>query len=262
MTVVEVRAGVGDLLRAWRTKRRMSQFDLSLAADVSTRHLSYVETGRAKPSRSFLLHVAEHLDLPLRARNDLLVAGGYAPVYGETELAAPAMAEVRHALDLVLAKHEPYPALVVDRCWNLVLANGGAAVLWEDLDPSWLEGTPNVLRASLHPDGMASRIEDLDVVSGHLLSRLRRQAAITGDPRLAELYDELASYPGVTVTEPLSDHPGVVLPVRFRHSRGMLSFFTTLATFGTAADVTVSELTVECFFPADEATRQALTLSA
>ncbi|HUR52049.1 MAG TPA: helix-turn-helix transcriptional regulator [Mycobacteriales bacterium] len=260
MTVLDARPGVGDLLKAWRGKRRMSQFDLSLAAEVSTRHLSYVETGRARPSRAFLLHVAEHLDLPLRARNDLLVAGGYAPVYAETDLEDPSMAEVRHALDLVLAQQEPFPAIVVDQCWNLVRSNEGAAVLWEELDPRFLEDG-NVLRASLHPDGMASRIEDLEVVSGHLLSRLRRQAALTGDPRLAALYDELAAYPGVAVVEPLTDHPGVVLPVRFRTRRGLLSFFTTAATFGTAADVTLSELTVECFFPADEPTRLALTVS-
>jgi transcriptional regulator with XRE-family HTH domain len=261
MTVLDTRAGVGDLLKAWRGKRRMSQFDLSLAADVSTRHLSYVETGRSKPSRAFLMHVAEHLDVPLRARNDLLVAAGYAPVYGETDLDDPAMAQVRHALELVLAQQEPYPALVVDRVWNLVLANNGATVLFEDLDPRFLE-SPNVLRASLHPDGMASRIEDFDVFSGHILSRLRRQVALTGDEQLTALYDELAAFPNVETVEPFTDHPGVVLPVRIRSSRGVLSFFTTAATFGTAADVTLSELTVESFFPADEATRRALTLSA
>ncbi|HUR13081.1 MAG TPA: helix-turn-helix transcriptional regulator [Mycobacteriales bacterium] len=261
MTVLDVRPGVGDLLKAWRGKRRMSQFDLSLAADVSTRHLSYVETGRAKPSRAFLLHVAERLDVPLRARNDLLVAAGFAPVYGETTLDDPAMAQVRHALDLVLAQQEPFPALVVDQAWDLVLANEGAAVLFEDLDPAFLEH-PNVLRASLHPDGMASRIEDFAVFSGHILSRLRRQVALTADERLTALYDELAALPGVAVVEPLTDHPGVVLPVRIRTRRGVLSFFTTAATFGTAADVTLSELTVESFFPADEATRLALTVGA
>jgi hypothetical protein len=207
------------------------------------------------------MHVAEHLDVPLRARNDLLVAAGYAPVYGETDLDDPAMAQVRHALELVLAQQEPYPALVVDRVWNLVLANDGATVLFEDLDPRFLE-SPNVLRASLHPDGMASRIEDFDVFSGHILSRLRRQVALTGDEQLTALYDELAALPNVAMVEPFTDHPGVVLPVRIRSSRGVLSFFTTAATFGTAADVTLSELTVESFFPADEATRQALTLSA
>ena len=260
MTVLDVRPGVGDLLKAWRSKRRMSQFDLSLVAEVSTRHLSYVETGRSRPSRAFLMHVAEHLDVPLRARNDLLVAAGYAPVYGETTLDDPAMAQVRHALDLVLAKHEPYPALVVDRVWNLVLANEGAGILLEDLDPAFLEGTPNVMRASLHPDGLASRIEDFEVLSGHLMSRLRRQVALTADPQLEALYDELSSYPGVTTTEAYTDHPGVVLPVRLRTRRGVLSLFTTAATFGTAADVTLSELTVESFFPADELTRLALTV--
>lgn len=262
MTVLDTRPGVGDLLKAWRGKRRMSQFDLSLVAEVSTRHLSYVETGRSRPSRAFLMHVAEHLDVPLRARNDLLVAAGYAPVYGETSLDDPAMAQVRHALDLVLAKHEPYPALVVDRVWNLVLANAGAAVLLEDLDPAFLEGTPNVMRATLHPDGLASRIEDFQVLSGHVMSRLRRQVALTADPQLAALHDELATYPGVTTTEASTDHPGVVLPVRVRTRHGVLSLFTTAATFGTAADVTLSELTVESFFPADEATRLALTVGA
>jgi len=261
MTVLDVRPGVGDLLKAWRGKRRMSQFDLSLAAEVSTRHLSYVETGRSKPSRAFLLHVAEHLDVPLRARNDLLVAAGYAPLYGETNLDDPAMAQVRQALDLVLAKQEPYPALVVDRVWNLVMANQGAAILFEDLDPAFLE-RPNVLRASLHPDGLAKRIEGFDVFSGHILGRLRRQVALTGDEQLTALYDELAALPGVATVEPLTDHPGVVLPVRLRSARGVLSFFTTAATFGTAADVTLSELTVESFFPADEATRRALTVGA
>jgi transcriptional regulator with XRE-family HTH domain len=259
MTVLDTRVGVGDLLKAWRGKRRMSQFDLSLVADVSTRHLSYVETGRSTPSRAFLLHVAEHLDVPLRARNDLLVAAGYAPVYGETDLTDPAMAQVRQALDLVLAKHEPYPALVVDRVWNLVLANQGAGLLFEDIDPRFLE-PPNVLRASLHPEGLAPRIEDFDVFSGHILSRLRRQVALTGDEQLTALYDELAALPGVATVEPLTDHPGVVLPVRLHSSRGLLSFFTTAATFGTAADVTLSELTVESFFPADEATKRALTV--
>lgn len=259
MTVVENRSGVGDLLKAWRSKRRLSQFDLSLLADVSTRHLSYVETGRSKPSKAFVLHLAEHLDVPLRGRNDLLVAAGYAPLYGETDLEAPEMAEVRQALDLVLGHLEPFPALVVDRTWHLVMMNTGASVLLEGLDPALLEGRPNVMRVSLHPDGLASRIEDFDVFSGHLLGRLRRQVALSGDDELAALYEELAGYPGVSAVEPFTDHPGVVLPLRLRTSAGLLSFFTTAATFGTAADVTLAELTVESFFPADAFTREALT---
>lgn len=262
MTVVENRSGVGDLLKAWRTKRRLSQFDLSLAADVSTRHLSYVETGRSRPSRAFVLHLAEHLDVPLRGRNDLLVAAGFAPLYGETGLDDPEMAQVRQALDLVLDHHDPFPALVVDRTWHLVLANAGAAVLLEDLDPRFLQGRPNVLRSCLHPDGLAARIRDFDIFSGHILGRLRRQVALTGDDELGDLYDELAAYPGVSVVEPWTGHPGVVLPVRLATSLGELSFFTTAATFGTAADVTVAELTIESFFPADDTTRSALASRA
>src|SRR4051795_12080960 len=149
---VHTRGGVGDLLRAWRVRRRLSQLDLACEADVSPRHRSYVETGRSRPSRGFVLHLAEHLDVPLRARNDLLVAAGYAPMYGETGLEAPEMAAVRHALDLVLTHHEPFPAVVVDRVWNLVLANIGAMLLLEGVDPALLEPPLNVLRVSLHPD--------------------------------------------------------------------------------------------------------------
>lgn len=256
--VLDTRSGIGDLLRAWRTRRHLSQLDLACLAEVSTRHLSYVETGRSRPSRGFVLHLADHLDVPLRGRNDLLVAAGYAPVYGETRLDEPAMDAVRQALNLILDHQEPYPAIVVDRTWNLVLANNGAMLLLEGVDPSMLTGVINIMRLSLHPNGFGSRIEDFDTFSGHLLGRLRRQVALTGDPELAELYDELATYPGVSTVEPWTEHPGVVLPVRLRTDLGVLSFFTTAATFGTAADVTLSELTVEQFFPADEATRAAL----
>ena len=255
LTTDRPRTGAGPLLRAWRGRRRMSQLDLACLAEVSTRHLSCVETGRAQPSREFLLHVADHLDVPLRGRNDLLVAAGYAPVYGETDLDAPEMAPVREALDLVLAHHEPFPAIVVDRGWDLVLANSGLALLLdEDLDPALLAPPLNVLRLALHPGGLGSRVLDLPVFSGHVLGRLRRQAALTGDERLHALHDELAGYPGVETVEPSTDHPGVVLPLRVRSRRGVLSFFTTVATFGTAADVTLSELTVEQFFPADAQT--------
>ena len=248
-------SGVGDLLRWWRTHRRLSQLDLACLAEVSTRHLSCVETGRARPSRDFVLHLAEHLDVPLRARNDLLATAGFAPVYPETELEEPAMAPVRQALDLVLGHAEPFPAIVVDRHWDLVRANQGAGLLLEGVDPALL---PNVLRLSLHPDGLAPRLLELEVFSGHVLGRLRRQAGLTGDPVLAALHDELAGYPGVSVVEPWAEHPGVVLPLRLRTPLGVLSFFTTAATFGTAADVTLAELTVEQFFPADAHTDAVL----
>ena len=258
MRRVTTTTGAGDLLRAWRTRRRLSQLDLACLAEVSTRHLSCVETGRSKPSRSFLLHVAEHLDVPLRGRNDLLVAAGYAPVYGETDLTAPEMAPVKQALDLVLAKHEPWPAVVVDRGWDLVLANEGASLLLEGVAPGLLATGVNVLRLSLHPDGLAPRIADLESFSGHVMGRLRRQLALTGDPVLQALYDELAALPGVSEVEPFTDHPGVVLPLQLETPLGRLSFFTTAATFGTAADVTLAELTVESFFPADEETERLL----
>jgi transcriptional regulator with XRE-family HTH domain len=251
-------SGVGPLLRSWRRRRRLSQLDLACQADVSTRHLSYVETGRARPSRAFLLHLAEHLDVPLRGRNDLLLAAGYAPGYGETDLEAPEMAPIRSALDLVLSHHEPFPALVVDRLWRLVRANGGVGLLLEGVDPALLDGEVNVLRLSLHPDGLGRRVVDLPAFSAHVLSRLRRQAALTGDPALTALHDELRALPGVAPAETSTEHPGVVLPMRLATSHGELSFFTTAAVFGTAADVTLAELTVEQFFPADAATGQTV----
>ena len=255
MTATDTRSGVGDLLRWWRTHRRLSQLDLACRAEVSTRHLSCVETGRSRPSRDFVVHLAEHLDVPLRGRNDLLAAAGYAPVYGETDLDAEEMAPVREALDLVLGHAEPFPALVVDRRWDLVRANDGAGLLLEGVDPALL---PNVLRLALHPDGLAPRLLDLEVFSGHVLGRLRRQAGLSGDPALTALHDELAGYPGVSAVEPWTQHPGVVLPLRMRSPHGVLSFFTTAATFGTAADVTLAELTVEQFFPADAHTDRVL----
>ena len=255
---VRAGSGAGPLLRTWRQRRRLSQLDLACAADVSTRHLSYVETGRSRPSRAFLLHVAEHLDVPLRGRNDLLVAAGYAPVFGETDLEAPEMAPVRAALDLVLGHHEPFPAVVVDRQWRLVRANAGVGLLLDVVDPELLAGEVNVMRLSLHPRGLAPHVVDFASFSAHVLSRLRREAALTGDPALTALHDELSALPGVQTAERWDEPPGVVLPLRLRHPAGELSFFTTAAVFGTAADVTLAELTVEQFFPADEATDRAV----
>ena len=255
-------AQVGRLLRGWREHRRLSQLDLANEAEVSTRHLSCVETGRAKPSRAFVLHVAEHLDVPLRARNELLVAAGYAPVYGQTDLEAPEMASVRQALDLVLTHAEPFPALVVDRHWNLVRANSGLSLMLHAVAPHLLEPVPNVLRVSLHPDGLAPHLEAFDVYSAHVLTMLRRDAAALGDPELLALHDELAALPGVRTDVPVDSSPGLVLPIRLRTPYGVLSFFTTIARFGTASDVTLAELSVESFFPADEATAQAVRAAA
>jgi transcriptional regulator with XRE-family HTH domain len=249
---------VGPLLRSWREQRRMSQLALADTAEVSTRHLSCVETGRARPSRAFVLHVAEHLDVPLRGRNELLMAAGYAPEYGHTDLDAPEMAAVRDALDLVLGHAEPYPALVVDRHWDLVRANAGLALLLDGVDPALLVPPVNVLRVSLHPGGMALHLEGLGLYSAHVLAVLRREAALLGDPVLADLHDELSGYPGVAAAAPATERGALVLPLVLRTPLGRLSFLTTAARFGTAADVTLAELTVESFYPADAETAQRI----
>ena len=262
MTTQTATGSVGALLRQWREHRRLSQLALADEAEVSTRHLSCVETGRARPSRQFVLHLAEHLDVPLRARNELLVAAGYAPVYGQTDLDAPEMAQVREALDLVLSHAEPYPALVVDRHWDLVRANTGLGLLLHGVDPALLEPPVNVLRVSLHPHGMAPHVEDFERYSALVLSTLRREAALLGDPVLAALHDELAAYPGTGRAAPPTERLGVVLPVVLRTPYGRLSFLTTVARFGTASDVTVAELQVESFFPADAETAERVRAAA
>jgi transcriptional regulator with XRE-family HTH domain len=251
---------VGELLRQWRERRRLSQLDLALQAEISTRHLSFLETGRSRPSRDMLLRLAEQLEVPLRERNHLLLAGGYAPAFGQTALDAPQMAAVRAALRQVLVGHEPYPAVVVDRAWNLVDANAAVTLLVGQADPELLAPPVNVLRVSLHPDGMASRIVNLGEWRAHLFGRLRRQIALTADPGLAELYEELRAYP-CDQPAPEVEVPGpgdVVVPLRFRLGDRELSFLSIVASFGTPLDVTVSELAIESFFPADPATGSAL----
>ena len=246
----------GDLLRQWRQRRRLSQLDLALAADVSSRHLSFVETGRSRPTSDMILRLAEHLDVPLRDRNTLLLAGGYAPAYPEHGLAEPELQAVRHALTRVLKGHEPYPAVVVNRWWELVDANAGIALFTREVKPELLEPPANVLRLSLHPDGMAPRIVNLPEWRAHLLARLRHQAEAAGDARLAELHDELAAYPGGHHPPPaLGD---VVVPLRYRSNGGELAFLSITAILGTPMDVTVSELAIESFYPADPATAAAL----
>ncbi len=251
------RRPVGELLRQWREYRRLSQLDLSIQAEISTRHVSFLETGRSKPSRDMILHLSEHLDIPLRERNHLLLAAGYAPVYSESTLGSPQMAAVREAIGKLLAGHEPYPAVVVDRGWNLVDANAGIALLAEGISPDLLA---NVLRASLHPDGLAPRIANLGEWRAHLLGRLKRQIGLTGDSGLAELYAELRGYP-CDQPEPEVEVPGpgdILVPLRLRQADRELSFFSVMATFGTPLDITVAELMIESFFPADEETSRFL----
>lgn len=263
MATVETPPPAGALLREWRTRRRMSQLDLALDADVSTRHLSFVETGRSRPSASLLLHLAERLDVPLRDRNQLLLAAGHAPLFGQHDFDAPELGPVREAIERVLAAQDPYPALVVDGHWGLVAANRAVAVLTEGAAPWLLEPPVNVLRLSLHPEGVASRIVNLPQWRSHVLERLTRQAAATADTALAALYAELAALPGGEDPSHGSQDPiarAIAVPLRLRPEDwdGELTFLSTVTTFGTATDVTVSELTIESFFPADGATEEAL----
>ena len=245
-------AHAGDLLRQWRQRRRLSQLDLAIAANVSSRHLSFVETGRARPSSEMILHLAEHLDVPLRDRNALLLAGGYAPAYPERGLDEPELSAVRQALRSVLKGHEPYPAVVVNRWWELVDANRGIALFTGDVNQELLRPPVNVLRLSLHPDGMAPRIANLPQWRAHLLARLHRQAQATGDRRLAALHDELEAYPGGQGRPP--EPADVAVPLRYRTGHEELSFISITAVVGTPMDVTVEELAIESFYPADERT--------
>ncbi|HEX3979285.1 MAG TPA: helix-turn-helix transcriptional regulator [Solirubrobacteraceae bacterium] len=267
MTIAEthtVRGGrVGPLLRDWRQRRRMSQMELALEAGVSTRHLSFVETGRSRPSAEMVLHLAERLDVPLRERNELLLAAGFAPQYSARDFDDPALREVRDAVSRVLAAHEPYPAIAVDRYWSLVASNAALGPFLEGVAPELLVPPVNTIRLALHPDGVAPRIVNLGEYRADLVERLARAARRTGDSLLAELHEEMLGYPGgrdgspaapvdvaVTVGLRLAPAPGSDAPE--------LSFFSTITTFGTAVDVTVSELAVEAFFPADATTADYL----
>lgn len=253
-------SGVGALLRTWRARRRFSQLDLSCEADVSTRHLSFVETGRAQPSREMLLRLAERLDMPLRERNRLLLAGGYAPVHPERPLDSADMTAARLAVEAVLSSHEPFPALVVDRRWQLVAANAAVGRLVAGVAPRLLEPPVNVLRLSLDPQGLASRILNLPEWRHHLVGRLRAEADRSGDQALAALHDELSALPcPVSRTPPgLPSLVAVPLVIADPGTGEALRFLSTTTVFGTATDVTLAELTLECFYPADAATRSAL----
>ncbi|HET8759204.1 MAG TPA: helix-turn-helix transcriptional regulator [Solirubrobacteraceae bacterium] len=246
-------ASPGTLLRDWRRRRRLSQLDLALEAGVSARHVSFLETGRSRPSREMVLHLSEQLDIPLRDRNQMLLAAGFAPAYAERAIDAPEMAPVREALDRILKGHEPYPAVVVDRWWDLAGANGGVALLTSMVAPHLLEPPANALRITLHPEGMAPHIRNLPEWRAHLLDRLRRQVAVTGDERLAALRDELDAYPGGEATLPAHE-PGIAVPLRLDAGGAELRFLSTISTFGTAVDITLAELAIEAFFPADEET--------
>lgn len=242
---------MGAMLRGWRERRRLSQLDLAGRAEVSARHVSFVETGRARPTSAMILRLSEQLDVPLRDRNALLLAGGFAPAYPEHGLADPPMSAVSAAVTAVLDAHEPYPAVVVDRHWDLVAGNDAVALLTDGCAPDLLEPPANVLRLSLHPAGMAPRIANLGQWRAHLLDRLERQAAHVGDPALGDLLAELRGYPGDEDAR-RADTGGLLVPLRYRTPAGELALFSTTTVFGTPLDVTVSELAIEAFYPADE----------
>lgn len=251
------------MLREWREDRRRSQLELALDVGVSTRHLSFVETGKAKPSPELVLAIAEHLDVPLRERNSMLLAAGYAPRYPHTPLDDEALASVRAALDQLIQAHDPYPAVVVDRHWNMVMANPGALALTDGVAAHLVEPPLNVYRLTLDPEGLAPRIENLDEWAHHLLATLDRQVAATRDPQLRTLLEEVASYPTVAHLDrgwrTRSAVPTVLVPLRLRVPDGSggtvtQSWFSTNTSIGTPADITLDELHVELFHPADAAT--------
>jgi transcriptional regulator with XRE-family HTH domain len=250
-------AGPGALLRGWRTRRRRSQMDLALDVGVSTRHLSFVETGRSRASRELLLDLADHLEVPLRERNALLLAAGYAPVYGESRLDDAGLEAVREALGHLLAGHEPFPALVIDRGGDVVMSNRAVGPLLRMLDSAWSAPPVNVYRLSLHPGGLAPHIRNLEQWAAHLVHRLERLTDLTGDPRLAALLAEVRGYVPEGRAPTRSEH--VVLPLHLAHPDGDLRLYSTITHFGAAWDVTLDELSVETFVPADAATRDLLT---
>jgi transcriptional regulator with XRE-family HTH domain len=253
----------GGQLRDWRRRRRMSQLELALTAEISQRHLSFVESGRSQPSREMVVRLAEHLAVPIRARNTLLVAAGYAPVHGERPLSDPALQSVRKAIELVLAAHEPFPSLAVDRHWSMVMANNAIGPLLAGIDAELLKPPVNVLRLSLHPKGLAPRIVNLGEWRDHIIVRVGRQIEQCADPQLMALLDELKTYPVPYRKQPPkrgpdAAHGSIAVPLQLSTNDGLLSFLSTTTVFGTPLDITLSELAIETFLPADAGTMAAL----
>jgi transcriptional regulator with XRE-family HTH domain len=254
---------VGELVRDWRQRRRRSQMHLALEVGVSARHLSFVETGRSKPSPELVESIAEELEVPLRERNTLLLAAGYAPRYRERTLDDPAMRFAVESVQRMLDAHDPYPGVLIDRQWNIVRANAAASALTVGLPPEVLGPPINVYRVCLHPDGLAARTINFPEWATYLVGQLERSLAFTGDPALQALRDEVRAYPDVaaaleSVSGAALDDVPLLVPLRLQAGDGELSLFTTLTTFGTPRDVTLDELAVELFYPADEATEAAL----
>lgn len=254
---------VGELLRDWRQRRRVSQLHLAVDAEISQRHLSFVESGRSRPSREMLLRLAESLDIPLRERNLLLTAAGFASIYRERDLHEPEFEVARKVVEQLLKGHEPYPALAVDRHWTLLAANDALLRMIEGLNPDVLKPPVNVLRLSLHPDGLASRIVNFREWRNHVLSRLTRQIDITADSLLAELYEELKAYPVPAGTKPDNtslrrQFADIAIPLILDSPVGELSFLSTTTIFGTPVDISLSEMAIESFFPMNEHTARVM----
>ena len=261
--MTELAISVGNLLRDWRRRRRLSQLDLASEAEVSQRHLSFVESGRSTPSRDMVLRLSEHLEIPLRERNALFIAAGYAPPYRERALDAPGLEAARAAVELILAGHEPHPAIAIDRHWTLIFANAAASRLMGGADPSLLDPPVNVLRLSLHPQGLAPRIGNLREWRSHVLARLARQVESSADPALVRLIEELESYPVPPGAKPYrpAEQPsygGIAIPLELASPAGTLRFLSTTTVFGTALEITLAELAIESFFPADADTARAM----
>ncbi|MFI8194362.1 helix-turn-helix domain-containing protein [Streptomyces sp. NPDC085946] len=262
-TAVSAARGVGPLLRAWREQRRVSQLELALRADSSARHISFIETGRSRPSEEMVLRLAEHLDVPVRERNALLLAAGYAPHYPETPLGDPSLDALREGIERLIGGYEPYPALVVDATYHVVAANRGITMLLDGVPEHLLVPPLNAMRLTLHPQGLAPRIRNLRAWRGHLLAQMERQIALHRSEPLRKLYEEVAAYPlpeDAARAEPADEppHPYFALPMQIEHEGRTLSFISSISTFNTPMDVTVAELAIETFLPADPATAKYL----
>ncbi|WP_336322006.1 helix-turn-helix transcriptional regulator [Streptomyces lavendofoliae] len=261
MTTVVTGTGVGPLLRAWRERRRLSQLELALRADSSARHISFVETGRSRPSEEMVLRLAEHLEVPVRERNALLLAAGYAPRYTETSLDDPSLGTLRAGIEQLLTGYDPYPAIVVDGSYTVVAANRGITMLLDGLPEHLLTPPLNAMRLTLHPEGLAPRIRNLREWRGHLLAQMERQLALVRSEPLRRVYEEVSAYPsppsadtGGEDREEPSPYPYFALPLRVEHGGQVLSFVSSISTFNTPMDVTVAELAIETLLPADPAT--------
>ncbi len=252
---------IGTMIRTWRERRRYSQLSLAVEAEISQRHLSFVESGRSRPSREMLLRLSEQLSIPLRERNSLLIAGGYAPFYPQKPLDTPEMSAARDAVMRILEGHLPHPALAVDRYWTLQFANSAVYSLLTGVDPVLLTGDVNVLKVSLHPDGLAPQIANFHEWRHHLFVRLEKDIEVSCDPKLAALRDELLALP--VPPKPAAPPtnvaaPEIAVPLRLNTDQGQLSFISTTTVFGSAVDVILSDLAIEAFFPADAETAEIL----